>query len=188
MQDFLLNKETCRSGSRVKKSTKVDLIVSNGQQLGDIIIPDLIGKKIEDAKKLIDEKKLKVGKITYQSSEQSSGVIVDQYPTKEKSAKENTQIDLIVTKKRKIEKSVDEESGIDNQNGNEQNKGKNVPEKSDDKIKEKSESVKDKTDKTKEKPKDKTEKTDKPKDKPEKTKDVQKDTQKDKKTDKPKDK
>lgn len=174
-EDLVIS-QILQPGSKVKKSSAVDLIVSNGPLLGDLVIPDLIGKKLEDAKKLIGEKKLKVGKITYQSSEQTSGLIVDQYPTKDKSAKENTQIDLIVSKKRKIEQPIDEESGIDNQS--EQNKGKNVPEKNEDKLKdktdkEKPQTVKDKQDKTKDVKKEA------PKEKQEKPKE----TPKDKKTD-----
>jgi beta-lactam-binding protein with PASTA domain len=161
-------------GSKVKKSTKVDLIISSGQQLGDIMIPDLTGKKLEEAKKLLDGKKLKVGKITYQASDQTAGLIVDQYPTKDKSAKENTPVDLIVSKKRKTDKPVDEEAGTENQTTTDQSKGKNVPEKTDDKTKQKEKpvSVKDKQDKQDQsKDNQVKEKTDKPKDKTDKPKD-----------------
>lgn len=97
-------------GSKVKKSTKIDLIVSNGPQVGDIIIPDLIGKKVEEAKKILAEKKLQMGKITYQPSDKPVGVIIDQYPLKDKSAKENTTVDVIVSKKKSIDVTKIEES------------------------------------------------------------------------------
>jgi beta-lactam-binding protein with PASTA domain len=97
-------------GSKVKKSTKIDLIVSNGPQIGDIIIPDLIGKKVDEAKKILAEKKLQLGKITYQPSDKPVGVIIDQYPLKDKSAKENTAIDVIVSKKKSIDVTKIEES------------------------------------------------------------------------------
>jgi len=92
--------QVIQPGSKVKKGTKVDLIISNGALLGNIIIPDLIGKKLADAKKLIEDKKLKVGKITYQSSDLPIGSVIDQYPKKDKSAKDNTPIDLFVAKKK----------------------------------------------------------------------------------------
>ena len=107
-EDIVIS-QIIQPGSKVKKSTRVDLIISNGPIIGDIIIPDFVGKKLEDAKKLIIEKKLKVGKVTYLASDLPSGEILDQYPKKDKSAKENTEIDLIVAQKRKIKKDIEEE-------------------------------------------------------------------------------
>lgn len=160
-------------GSKVKKLTKVDLIVSNGQQIGDIIIPDVIGKKLDEAKKILEDKKLKVGKITYQASDLTSGLIIDQYPQKDKSAKENTTVELFIAKKRKTETEVQEVSSeFQNENNKkgadkitaEEKLEKDKKEKQDkettkdksekDKIKEK-QTEKDKIDKTKEKQKDK---------------------------------
>jgi eukaryotic-like serine/threonine-protein kinase len=170
--------QVIQPGSKVKKLSKVDLIVSNGQQVGDIIIPDVIGKKLEEAKKILEEKKLKVGKITYQASDLPIGQIIDQYPKKEKSATQNTAIDLFIAKKRKTENEVQEVSS-DNQNTENEKKTaekikaeekekleKEKKEKQDkevskeklekEKVKEK-QTEKDKTDKNKEKPKEKTE-------------------------------
>lgn len=154
-------------GSKVKKSTKIDLMISNGPIVGDIIVPDLIGKKLADAKKLIEEKKLKVGKITYQPSELAAGEIIDQYPKKDKSAKENTPIDIFVSKK-KVEKVIEDEGDADLNKKEDKNKiketdSKNKPDP--DIPKEKN----DKSDKPKEKvidkPKtiDKTKETQQPK-------------------------
>lgn len=98
-EDFVIS-QIIQPGSKVKKGTKVDLIISNGPVIGDIIIPDLIGKKLADAQKILLEKKLKVGKVTYQSSDLPAGQIMDQYPKKDKSAKENTSVDLFVAKKK----------------------------------------------------------------------------------------
>ena len=96
-EDVVLS-QIIQPGSKVKKSTKIDLIVSNGPQLGNIVVPDLIGKKLEDAKKAITDAKLKVGKLTYLSSDLPVGQVIDQYPKKDKSAKENTEIELIIAK------------------------------------------------------------------------------------------
>ncbi|MBS1494440.1 MAG: PASTA domain-containing protein [Bacteroidetes bacterium] len=91
-------------GSKVKRSTKIDLIISDGMVKGDLIVPDLIGKKLEDAKKLIADKKLKLGKITYQTNNDiPAGQIVDQYPKKDKTANESTTVDLFVSRKKKVE-------------------------------------------------------------------------------------
>lgn len=98
--------QVIQPGSKVKKTTKVDLIVSNGPLLGDIIIPDLVGKNLEEAKKIINEKKLKLGKVTYQASDNTPGQVVDQYPKKDKSAKQNTDVDLFVAKKKKSDENL----------------------------------------------------------------------------------
>ena len=50
-------------GSKVKRLTKVDLIISNGPILGDIVVPDVVGKKLSDAKKLLEEKSLEPVKL-----------------------------------------------------------------------------------------------------------------------------
>ncbi len=54
-EDFVVS-QIIQPGSKVKKGTKIDLIISNGQIAGDIIIPDLIGKKLVDAQKLLLDK------------------------------------------------------------------------------------------------------------------------------------
>lgn len=99
--------------SKVKRGTKIDLIISDGMVKGDLIVPDLVGKKLEDAKKIISDKKLKLGKITYQTNNDiPPGQIVDQYPKKDKTANESTAIDLFVSRKKKVE--VEEKSATDN--------------------------------------------------------------------------
>ncbi len=170
-------------GSKVKKGTKIDLIISNGQLLGDIYIPDVIGKKLNEAKKIIEEKKLKVGKITYQPSDLEQGTVIDQYPKKEKSAKENTPVELFVAKKKtEKEKAVDVEGDVDQTNGKkDHNKDNGDKKPENDKNKNKPDPQnnpnKEKTDKPKEKTTDKNtetkEKTDKTKEKPDKTKEKQ---------------
>ena len=61
-EDIVIS-QVIQPGSKVKKSTTIDLIVSNGIQTGNIIVPELVGKKLEDAKKIITDAKLKVGKL-----------------------------------------------------------------------------------------------------------------------------
>jgi beta-lactam-binding protein with PASTA domain len=90
-------------GSKVKKNTNIDLILSNGAIVGDLKVPDLSGKALEEAKKIILDSKLKIGKITYQTNDEiPAGRIVDQYPQKDKSANENTAVDLFVARKKVV--------------------------------------------------------------------------------------
>jgi beta-lactam-binding protein with PASTA domain len=68
-------------GSKVKKGTKIGVIVSTGMDAGDIKVPDLVGKNIEEAKKLLAANKLTLGKINYQPSVNVPlNAVIDQYP------------------------------------------------------------------------------------------------------------
>jgi len=130
-EDVIIN-QTIQPGSKVKKSTQIDVIISNGPQIGNIIVPDLVGKTLEEAKKLLLEKRLKVGKITYQPSENEPGEILDQYPKKDKSAVENTPVDIFVAKKRpKVEIPEDEITPIDETPSEKETKEKETKEKPD---------------------------------------------------------
>lgn len=98
-------------GSKVKKNSSLDLILSDGPLAGDLKIPGLTGKTLEEAKKIISDSKLKLGKITYQTNNDiPPGQIIDQYPKFDKSANENTAVDLFVSRKKVIVKKDTEES------------------------------------------------------------------------------
>lgn len=91
-------------GSKVKRNSQIDLIVSNGPEIGSLRVPDLVGKTLDEARKIIIDSKLKIGKITYQaSSDVTPGKVLDQYPKKDKSANETTAVDLFISKKRVLE-------------------------------------------------------------------------------------
>jgi serine/threonine-protein kinase len=97
-------------GSKIKKNSTMDLILSDGPVVGDLKVPSLTGKTLEEAKKIIAESKLKVGKITYQTNnELPPGQIIDQYPKNDKSANENTTVDLFVSRKKAVVKEENEE-------------------------------------------------------------------------------
>lgn len=98
-------------GSKVKKNSALDLILSAGPVVGDLKVPGLAGKTLEEAKKIISESKLKLGKITYQTNNDiPPGQIIDQYPKSDKSANENTSVDLFVSRKKVVVKTETEES------------------------------------------------------------------------------
>lgn len=110
-------------GSKLKKNSSLDLILSDGPFAGDLKIPELTGKTLEDAKKVISDSKLKLGKITYQTNNEiPPGQIIDQYPKFDKSANENTAVDLFVSRKKVIVKKETEESETgDNKTDKQQN-------------------------------------------------------------------
>ena len=115
-EDVIIS-QVIQPGSRVKKNTKIDVIVSQGAQLGDIIVPDVTGKTLTEAKKTLQDKKLIVGKITYQPSDLPTGKVLDQYPRKDKSVSEKSTVDLFVAKKREVKENPqdDEEPTLEKQ-------------------------------------------------------------------------
>lgn len=128
--DYVLS-QIIQPGSKVKKNTAMDLILSDGPVVGDLKVPNLTGKNLEEAKKVITDSKLKLGKITYQTNNDlPPGQIIDQYPKFDKSANENTAVDLFVARKKVIiQKDIEEENGeekspADNNTGKKDETGK----------------------------------------------------------------
>lgn len=102
------------AGSKVKKGTKIGVIVSTGMESGDIKVPDIIGKNIEEAKKLLAANKLTVGKISFQpSTNVPVNSVIDQYPKANSMAKENQRIDIFVNREVKKKLVIEgEEDGL----------------------------------------------------------------------------
>ena len=163
-----------QAGSKVKKGTKIGVVVSVGMETGNLKVPDLIGKNLEDAKRLIMESKLSVGKINFQpSTTVSLNSVIDQYPKANTMTKENQKIDLFVNKevKKKTDEKI-EENSMDEIKGDDKTKDKDKEKKEnlnkEDKKKDDKPKPSDKTDdKSKQTPdkKDDKKKPDVPKDK-----------------------
>jgi serine/threonine-protein kinase len=165
-------------GSKVKKGTKIGVVVSTGMQNGNLKIPDLTGKNVDEAKKIILANKFIVGKISFQpSTNVPLNAVIDQYPKANSMANENERIDLFVNKVVKPKVPSDEElNSMEEVNPDKDKDSKeNIDKPKDtDKAKDKKDELK-KEDKTKQqdkkpadkKPtdkKDEKKKTDKPKD------------------------
>ena len=102
-------------GTKVKKGTGITVTISVGMESGNIKVPDLTGKNVEEAKKLILQNKLAIGKINSQlSTTVPLNSVIDQYPKANSMAKENERIDLFVNKevKKKVE-PLDEENTME---------------------------------------------------------------------------
>lgn len=95
-------------GLKVKKGTQIGVVVSTGMDVGDLKIPDLIGKNVEEAKKIILQNKFAIGKINFQpSTVVPVNAVIDQYPKSNTMAKENQRIDLFVN--RTVKEKIPEE-------------------------------------------------------------------------------
>ncbi|MCC6864913.1 MAG: PASTA domain-containing protein [Ignavibacteria bacterium] len=150
------------AGSKVKKDTRIGVIVSTGMDAGNIKVPDLTGKNLEEAKKLLTENKLLIGKVSYQpSTNVPLNSVIDQYPKANTMAKENQKIDVFVNREYKKKIIIEgEEDGIKEKEETTEPKDNNSNEdlKKDDRKKDDLKSTpqeKDKKNDTKIKPKDK---------------------------------
>jgi serine/threonine-protein kinase len=98
------------TGSSIRKGESVGITISIGVVAeGDITVPDLIGKSLTEAEKLLADSTLKVGKINYQSSfSLLPNTILDQYPSKGNKVNKGTVVDLFVTKTGNETKVIEE--------------------------------------------------------------------------------
>lgn len=86
-------------GTPIKKGQSVGVFVSSGIESGAIIVPDLIGKSLMEAGKILADSLLKVGKINYQISfSLLPNTIIDQFPSKGNKLNKDEPVDLFVTK------------------------------------------------------------------------------------------
>lgn len=161
-------------GTKLKKGSKIAVVVSSGMDAGDLKIPELAGKNLEEAKKLILQNKFTIGKINFQpSTTVPVNAVIDQYPKANTMAKENQRIDLFVNKV--VKQTIPEETEmnsmeeVDEDNSDKEESSKPKDKKEDVKKEEKSKPTDKKegkkTDKKEEKKKsDKPKESDKPKD------------------------
>jgi len=86
-------------GTLLKQGEIVGVTVSSGRGGGEIIVPDLIGKSLSEAKKILADSSLVIGKINYQpSSTLLPNTILDQYPSSGNTLNPGDPVDLFATK------------------------------------------------------------------------------------------
>jgi serine/threonine-protein kinase len=87
------------AGTKLKSGITVDVSVSLGSAEGTIEVPEVIGKSLSEAERILNEKLLKVGKINYQPSfSVLPNTVIDQYPSKGNKLNEGDKVDLFITK------------------------------------------------------------------------------------------
>ncbi len=86
-------------GTMLKQGEYVGVTISAGRGGGTIVVPDLIGKSLTEAKKILADSSLIIGKINYQQSATLlPNTILDQYPSSGNTLNPGNAIDLFVTK------------------------------------------------------------------------------------------
>lgn len=86
------------AGSRVKKSSYISVIVSAGESMDSIAIPSLIGKTFTEAQKILKDKGLRTGNITYQiNDELLPNTVIDQLPRENEIVTTQKEVDLFIS-------------------------------------------------------------------------------------------
>jgi serine/threonine-protein kinase len=97
-EDMIIDQEYA-VGTPLKNGASVGVIVSAGRGRGSIVVPDLIGKSLLDARLILSDSSLVVGKINYQpSATLLPNTILDQYPSSGNKVNPGDAVDLFVTK------------------------------------------------------------------------------------------
>ncbi|KDR94035.1 serine/threonine protein kinase [Peptoclostridium litorale DSM 5388] len=95
-----------RALSKLEEGSSIDVVVSKGQEVKLVIVPQLVGVSFEDAKKLMGD--LRLGDVTYdEDKSQPDGVVLKQSLSAGEKTEENKSMNLVVNKL----KSQDETAG-----------------------------------------------------------------------------
>ncbi len=98
-------------GTKIRKGQSVGVSVSIGKGEGNIIVPDLIGKSLSEAQRVLSDSMLTVGKINYQiSSTLLPNTVLDQYPAPGNKLNAGNTVDLFITKEGKFQEQLPEEN------------------------------------------------------------------------------
>jgi len=95
-------------GTGIRKGQSVGISVSIGKGEGEIEVPDLIGKSLTEATRILSDSTLTIGKINYQiSSTLLPNTVLDQYPGPGNKLNSGNTVDLFITKEGTIQEKVE---------------------------------------------------------------------------------
>jgi len=95
-------------GTGIRKGQSVGISVSIGKGEGEIIVPDLIGKSLSEASRILADSLLSVGKINYQiSGTLLPNTVLDQYPAPGNKLNSGNTVDLFITKEGSIQERAE---------------------------------------------------------------------------------
>ncbi len=93
-KDLIISQDP-EKGTKVRKGKVVKLIVSKGNVKG--IVPNVVGKSEEDARKMIEQYGFSVGEVKEKESDEPKGTVVEQTPKGGSNADGKTDIDLFIS-------------------------------------------------------------------------------------------
>ncbi len=92
-------KQFVSSGEQVARGTSVDIAISSGPAIQKTVVPNLYGKSLDEAKRLIIQNSLVLGQTTsIPSPTLLPNTVMDQYPAPDKEVAVGDAIDLVVSK------------------------------------------------------------------------------------------
>ncbi len=80
-------------GDKAPKGSKINLVINEGEN----VVPDVTGKKLADATKLLKDQGLALGNVTYAASERTKGTVISADPAVGTSLEENAKVNLVVS-------------------------------------------------------------------------------------------
>lgn len=96
-------------GTKLKRGSSVNIFVSSGNLSERIVVPDLVGKSLTEARQILSDSTLQVGKINYLiSNTLLPNTILDQYPVYGNRLNSGDKVDLFVTKQGTITETTEE--------------------------------------------------------------------------------
>jgi beta-lactam-binding protein with PASTA domain len=86
------------AGNKIKHNSYISVFVSAGESIDSIFVPSLLGKTFGDAVKILKDKGLRTGNITYQLNEELlPNTVIDQLPRENEIVTTQKEIDLFIS-------------------------------------------------------------------------------------------
>lgn len=85
--------QTPKAKDKAPKGSKINLIINEG----DIKVPEVVGKKLTDATKILQNAKLSLGNVKYIRNERPKNTVISSTPSSGASLTEGEEVDLLVS-------------------------------------------------------------------------------------------
>ncbi|MDH4070594.1 MAG: PASTA domain-containing protein [Ignavibacteria bacterium] len=91
--------QSIHHGGKTARGSNVHVTVSQGKDPGDRVVPDLTGKTVSEAEKMLAAEGFQVGRVTYQTGMNLvPNTVIDQYPRAGEAAGTTKSVDLFVAR------------------------------------------------------------------------------------------
>ncbi|MCC5944433.1 MAG: PASTA domain-containing protein [Bernardetiaceae bacterium] len=105
-----ISKQALKDGYKVKQGTRIELFVGDGQRNNDFDMPNVIGRKFDEAEVYLNGIGLRLGQIHYEkAADKQPGTVLTQRPGPGRRVAPGTSIELWVTPYYDNEKSADKQ-------------------------------------------------------------------------------
>lgn len=91
-----------RAGEKVKKGYEVKVKISSGKIEEFKMVPDVFGKNINEAERILRDEGFEIVKVKYEDSEYEEDTVISQSPGADREVEEGAKIELVVSRGKKI--------------------------------------------------------------------------------------